>query len=154
VKFKKINAHRAVIDNFISSIILLRVAGVIGLLALIVTATDIRNPDFPALGWCFGLTLCWHLLFAQSRIFVDLNSDSLEFKIHSLYFLSKRRYRLSEIVSVIVCKHPFKRGYYQLIVEFNNLAKLPIAYSRAELALVDVAQKMGTFTSINVHVKS
>lgn len=70
------------------------------------------------------------------------NNSVLEFKSSSLYPIRTVRYQLKDITSVIATRHPIKKEFFQYHVEFENLSRVTLGYSRAHKNVRNIAKEL------------
>jgi len=93
-----------------------RVTGfVIGLICIAQLVFSYDKADFNLFAWACVSTLCWHLLFLKSRL---------------------------SITSVIATRHPIKKEFFQYHVEFENLSRVTLGYSRAHKNVRNIAKEL------------
>lgn len=115
---------------------------IIGLICIAQLAFSYDKADFNLFAWACVSTLCWHLLFLKSRLSVPANNSVLEFKSSSLYPIRTVRYELKDITSVIATRHPIKKEFFQYHVEFENLSRVTLGYSRAHKNVRNIAKEL------------
>ena len=70
------------------------------------------------------------------------NNSVLEFKSSSLYPIRTVHYQLKDIISVIATRHPIKKEFFQYHVEFENLSRVTLGYSRAHKNVRNIAKEL------------
>ncbi|UTV97841.1 hypothetical protein KDW99_11065 [Marinomonas rhizomae] len=120
-----------------------RVTGfMIGLICVAQLVLSYDKADFNVFAWACVSTLCWHLLFLKSRLILSANDSVLIFKSSSLYPIRTVRYQLKNMTSVIATRHPIKKEFYQYHVEFENLSRVTLGYSRAHENVRNIAKEL------------
>lgn len=120
-----------------------RVTGlIIGLICVAQLVLSYDKADFNVFAWACVSTLCWHLLFLKSRLIVLPNRNMLEFKASSVYPIRTVRYQLKDMTSVIATRHPIKKEFFQYHVEFKNLSRVTLGFSRSHQNVKNIAQEL------------
>ena len=120
-----------------------RVTGlIIGFICVAQLVLSYDKADFNVFAWACVSTLCWHLLFLKSRLSVPPNGSVLEFKASSVYPIRSTRYPIAHITSVIATRHPIKKEFYQYHVEFENLSRVTLGFSRSHENVRNIAKEL------------
>lgn len=120
-----------------------RVTGfIIGFICIAQLVLSYDKADFDVFAWACISTLCWHCLFLKSRLIVPPDSNVIEFKSSSIYPIRSSCYPIGKITSIIATRHPIKKEFFQYTVEFENLSRVTLGFSRSHQNVKNVAKEL------------